>query len=139
METCRAEEIVADRLLERISCGDKLYMPHFAVGRAIYLMRNWGKIPAQVPVHYNASGTIDRWGNKRELLVIMALGWVIYAGMATIFQFPSAWNTSVHITAKSKERVYGILKNILDTLQLLIAAVFSFFVVNSSLSNALSI
>lgn len=107
------------------------------LGSAIYLMLNWGKISDQVPVHYNASGTIDRWGNKSELLIFLALGWIIYLAMATITRFPSAWNTGIHVTSENKERVYKILRAMFDTLQLLISAVFSFLIIDFSLSNTL--
>lgn len=109
------------------------------LGSAIYLMLNWGEIPEQIPAHYNASGIIDRWGSKRELLILLALGWIIYFGMAIIIRFPSVWNTGVHVTAENKERVYKILRAMLDTLQLLISAVFSFLIINSSLSNTLPV
>lgn len=99
----------------------------FPLGSAIYLMLNWDKISDQVPVHYNASATIDRWGSKRESLILSALDWIIYLGTATITWFPSAWSTGVHVTAKNKEHVYKILRAMLDTLQLLILAVFSFY------------
>lgn len=109
------------------------------LGSTLYLILNWAEIPNQVPAHYNASGIIDRWGNKSELFLLPALGWLIYLGMATIARFPSIWNTGIHVTGENKERVYNILRTMLDTLQLLISAVFSFLIINSSLSNALPV
>ncbi len=82
----------------------------FLLGSAIYLMLNWDEISDQVSAHYNASSTIDRWGSKSELLILLALGWIIYLGMATITRFPSAWSAVVHVTAENKEQVYKILR-----------------------------
>ncbi|WP_397358548.1 DUF1648 domain-containing protein [Oscillibacter sp.] len=53
-------------------------MPHFAVGKRDISDAELGEIDGQVPAHYNASGTIDRWGSKRESLILLALGWIIY-------------------------------------------------------------
>lgn len=47
-------------------------------GSVIYLCVNWTSIPDKVPGHYNFAGEVDRWGNKKELLFIQALAWVLY-------------------------------------------------------------
>ncbi len=38
-----------------------------------YLAFIWNNLPEQIPMHWNASGEIDRWGNKIELLFILLL------------------------------------------------------------------
>jgi len=37
----------------------------------VYLTYIWNELPKQVPMHWNASGEIDRWGDKNELLVMI--------------------------------------------------------------------
>lgn len=39
----------------------------------VYLAFIWNTLPEQIPMHWNASGEIDRWGNKIELLFILLL------------------------------------------------------------------
>lgn len=34
----------------------------------------WGRIPGQIPGHYNGAGEIDRWGSKWELLLLPVFG-----------------------------------------------------------------
>jgi uncharacterized membrane protein len=36
----------------------------------IYLYYIWSDLPAKVPVHWNMSGEIDRYGNKAELILV---------------------------------------------------------------------
>lgn len=36
----------------------------------VYLAYVWNQLPAQVPMHYNIEGEIDRYGNKSELILI---------------------------------------------------------------------
>lgn len=36
----------------------------------VYLIYLWNDLPEKVPVHWNANGEIDRWGDKAELLII---------------------------------------------------------------------
>lgn len=37
----------------------------------VYLAYIWNELPKQVPMHWNASGEIDRWGDKSELLLMI--------------------------------------------------------------------
>lgn len=39
----------------------------------VYLAVIWSRLPERVPVHWNASGEIDRWGNKLTLIVMLFL------------------------------------------------------------------
>lgn len=36
----------------------------------LYLAYVWNKLPAQVPLHYNIRGEVDRYGDKSELILI---------------------------------------------------------------------
>ena len=38
----------------------------------------WGRIPDQIPGHYNGAGEIDRWGSKFELLILPVVGVFMY-------------------------------------------------------------
>lgn len=37
----------------------------------VYLAYIWNELPKEVPMHWNVSGKIDRWGDKSELLVMI--------------------------------------------------------------------
>ena len=37
----------------------------------VYLAYIWNELPKEVPMHWNASGEIDRWGNKSELFMML--------------------------------------------------------------------
>lgn len=39
----------------------------------IYLLSIWQTIPAKVPMHYNLEGEADRYGNKTELVLMLAI------------------------------------------------------------------
>lgn len=38
----------------------------------------WGRIPKQIPGHYNAAGEIDRWGSKWELFLLPVFSVILY-------------------------------------------------------------
>ena len=37
----------------------------------VYLAYIWNELPKEVPMHWNASGEIDRWGDKSELFMMI--------------------------------------------------------------------
>lgn len=37
----------------------------------IYLALVWSDLPAQVPMHYNIEGEVDRYGSKNEMLIVI--------------------------------------------------------------------
>lgn len=50
----------------------KTELPHVIITSLpfIYLLYVWNKLPDQVPLHWNAAGEVDRWGDKIELWII---------------------------------------------------------------------
>lgn len=102
------------------------------VGIIVFLGVNWHTIPDKIPGHYNASGIINRWGNKGELWIVPVIAWIMYLGITALEHFPQIWNTGVEVTKENKERVYWILKNLIGTVKLIMSAVFVFLTVNSA-------
>lgn len=47
-------------------------------GMILGLVLFWGRIPDQIPGHYNGAGEIDRWGSKWELLILPVSGVLMY-------------------------------------------------------------
>ena len=37
----------------------------------VYLIYIWNRLPEKVPMHWNGAGEIDRYGNKKELLIML--------------------------------------------------------------------
>ena len=108
-------------------------------GIIIYLGMNWNNISDQIPGHYNAVGEVDRWGKKGELLILPIIGWILYLGLTAAEHFPQIWNTGVAVTEENQEQVYRILKNMIGTIKLLMAAVFVFLSVNSASAKKLPV
>ncbi|WP_312024042.1 DUF1648 domain-containing protein, partial [Lysinibacillus sp. D4A3_S15] len=39
-----------------------------------YIAVMWGKLPDEIPVHFNGMGEVDRWGSKIELIILPFIG-----------------------------------------------------------------
>lgn len=106
---------------------------------AVFLVLYWGRIPAQVPMHYNAAGEIDRWGDRSSLLILPVISWLLYGLLTVAEQFPGAWNTGVKITEENRERVYPLLGHLLSTLKLLVVAMFTWIILWCALARPLPV
>ena len=107
------------------------------VGISIYLMVRWNSLPDQVPGHYNAQGTVDRWGSKGELLTLPIVSFILYIGITVLEKYPAIWNTGVKVTEENKERVYRALKSMIGTSKLTVVLCFGFLQINSMNGTAL--
>lgn len=120
-----------DKLMNRLSLL-------VLVGSVVFLAGYWKQIPAEVPMHYNAAGEIDRWGSKAELLILPVIAWLLYGLLTVVEQFPSAWNTGVKVTAENRKQVYALLGHMLSTLKLLVMVMFAWITLWCALARPLS-
>ncbi len=61
-------------------------------GGLIYLLYNWDNIPPAVPVHFNAYGGIDEFGDKTSIFTIVILEAILVGTIfATVF-LPKFWD-----------------------------------------------
>jgi len=109
------------------------------IGVFIYLVIAWPNIPTEVPGHYNAVGEVDRITKKDSLIVLPIVTLIMYIGLSILIKFPQAWNTGVRVTEENRERVYRILKNMLNTTKLLVVLGFTYITVNSIMAKPLHI
>ncbi|WP_346663000.1 DUF1648 domain-containing protein [uncultured Merdimonas sp.] len=121
---------IADKILQ-ILCIVLL------AGTTFYLLAGWGTFPDKLPMHFGASGQIDKWGGKGILIFMLVMQWGLYLLCTGVEQIPQIWNTGVKVTAENRERVYRILKYMLETLKLAIEMIFTFLFVCITLARPL--
>lgn len=102
------------------------------VGTTLYLIISWGSLPDTIPMHYDLSGEIDRWGSKGELIFLPVMMWIIYLGITLMQRFPQIWNTGVTVTPENRERVYRTLKYMVESLKLIVVVDFSLLTIFSA-------
>ena len=96
------------------------------IGVSLYIFIRWSSIPDKIPMHYNFAGEIDRWGEKGELLFLIAIAWGIWLLITVTERFPKFWNTGVEVTEKNREHVYRTLKYMVKTMKLIIVIIFTY-------------
>ncbi|WP_033543767.1 DUF1648 domain-containing protein [Planococcus sp. CAU13] len=58
----------------------------------IYLIVQFPVLPEQVPAHYDATGSVDRWGSKMEMLILPAVGIGLWILMTILERHPHLLN-----------------------------------------------
>jgi uncharacterized membrane protein len=98
----------------------------------IFLVIIWGltlytflKLPATVPIHFNASGEADNYGSKVTLLFLPALSTLLYIGLTQLNKYPHIFNYIVAITEDNARRQYTLATRTLRFIKLAILLVFS--------------
>ncbi|WP_326839090.1 DUF1648 domain-containing protein [Clostridium aromativorans] len=86
----------------------------------------------------NAAGKVDKITDKNSLIVLLAVGWIIFIGLSVVEKFLQIWNTGVQVTEQNKEKVYRILKTMIGTIKLLMVSVFSYLTLHSTTGEKLS-
>ena len=128
----KIKSTLSDRIKNVVSCFLILMV-------CLYLAVSWGNIPDKIPGHYNFAGTVDRWGDKSELLVQLVVMAALFVLMTVLERFPRFWNTGVEITKENKDRIYGLLKHMITSLKLVIVLVFTYITLYSTKAQPLSV
>ena len=90
------------------------------------LLLNWSQMPAQVPMHYNAAGEIDRFGSKWELLMVPIMEIVIYLLLQLSINHPNFWNIPFEVSEEKKPQVYACMALMLEKLRLICLCWFAY-------------
>nr|WP_240523878.1 DUF1648 domain-containing protein [Bacillus cereus] len=105
-------------------------------GSIIFLIIIWGRLPEEVPAHYNAYGAVDRWGSKWELLLLPGIGAFILLFIQTLEKFPEVHNHPQRLNESNAEQFYLNSRKMLNQLKnvcLLIFALIQFETISIAL------
>ncbi len=91
-------------------------------GLTIY---TYAKLPTTIPIHFNASGQADNYGDKTTLLFLPALATVLYFGLTILNNYPHIFNYMTPITEKNAQKQYSIATRLLRFIKLAILLIFS--------------
>ncbi|WP_203332893.1 DUF1648 domain-containing protein [Planococcus beigongshangi] len=83
----------------------------------IYLIIEFPGLPDRVPGHYDASGTVDRWGSKMELLILPIVAIGLWIMMTAVEKFPHTFNymnmreDNIEAQYRNGQLMINVLKN----------------------------
>ena len=90
-------------------------------GFAIY---SFVKLPTTIPIHYNAAGKADDFGNKTSLFLLPAIGTILYFSLTVLNMYPQKFNYLTQITGDNAKKQYTITTKMIRHLKLIILLIF---------------
>lgn len=107
-------------------------------GTVLFLILKWKSLPEEIPMHYNGAGEIDGYGAKWTVWITPVIMILMYQFLYLIERHPNWWNTGVNITKGNSERVYGVLKNMIVSLKLVVMLIFGYISISGTTGENLS-
>ena len=97
----------------------------------VFLIYVWNTLPNEVPAHYNASGEVDRWGSKYELLILPIIGALMAVLMQFIEKFPELHNYPERLNANNVKEFYLLSRKMANSIKNITLFIFALMLVQS--------
>lgn len=81
-------------------------------------------MPSVVPIHFDATGRPDGFGSKFALLILPALGTLVFFGIGKLNKYPHVFNYATKITEANAHRQYSIAVRMLRMLKVTLVFLF---------------
>ncbi|MER2029901.1 MAG: DUF1648 domain-containing protein [Solibacillus sp.] len=94
----------------------------------IVLFMNWRELPNEVPVHFDGSGNVDRWGSKWELLILPGIGIAMHFFLKIFEKFPETHNYPARINESNAEVFYRNSRQTLNYMRNILNILFAYIV-----------
>jgi uncharacterized membrane protein len=90
----------------------------------VYLYIVWSNLPSIIPIHFNISGTPDRFGNKSSVFLLPIIGSIMHILLVVLSKMPHCFNYPVSVTENSAEALYKIGKQLILLLDMELSLMF---------------
>lgn len=105
------------RVLHRLAWG------LLAAGVVLLVVR-YPSLPERVPLHYDATGTPDRWGSPAATWWLLALWLGVQVLLSLLARAPHVHNYPVTVTEENAPRLYRVSQEMLVHLSVATAVIF---------------
>lgn len=85
---------------------------------------NYQNLPDIIPIHYNAVGKADGYGDKWMIFTLPLIATILFIGLSILNRYPHMFNYPVKITADNAMKQYGIATRMMRYLKLMIVLIF---------------
>lgn len=90
-----------------------------------WLLLQYPALPQVVPTHFDASGTADAWGDKSNVLLLIAVFLALSVGIAWLSTKPRVFNYPMRVTPSNAQPVYREGERMLVWLLVPMSALFA--------------
>jgi uncharacterized membrane protein len=110
-----------DRMLE---------MAGWVVLGVLWLLSIWSffNLPDTIPIHFNASGQADGYGEKDTIFFLPAIATIISIGITILSRYPHLFNFPFELTPENTERQYSNALKMVRFMKISLALIFTIIV-----------
>jgi len=83
-------------------------------------------LPMTIPIHFNAAGKANDFGNKATLFILPVLGTLIYIGLTQLNKYPHIFNYIPKITTENAPKQYALATRMIRFVKLAVLLIFTF-------------
>ena len=91
-----------------------------------YIILAWGKLPDEIPGHFNGMGEVDRWGSKIELFILPFIGLFLWIVMGLLEKAPHMHNYPSRLNESNVKAFYLNSRKILNQVKNICLILFAF-------------
>lgn len=120
-----------------------LYLEYLTIGLMIssivYAVIYYGSLPEKIPMHFNLSGKVTRYGGKESIWALNIIGLLTIYGGFYLNRFPHIFNYPQKITPENAKKFYTDATRMIRYLNLCLAILFSvinFEIINIALDSS---
>ena len=88
----------------------------------------WHVLPRQVPMHFDARGAVDAYGDKSTLLILAGVTAGLYVLLTVVSFFPQYFNYPAKVTPENRGRMQGIATAMIGWMKAEFTWLFSYIV-----------
>ena len=92
----------------------------------VYTYLSYSELPDQIPIHYNAKGEVNSYGDKSIIWLLPISSILNYILLTVLSRYPHTFNYTVKITEKNAESQYAIAIEMMVLLKLSIVLFFGY-------------
>ena len=85
----------------------------------------WPTLPSLVPSHFDISGAVDAWSDKKVILIFPIVSIILYAGLTILSRYPHIFNYAWPITEQNAQRQYQLARSLLVWLKVEVIVLFT--------------
>jgi uncharacterized membrane protein len=94
----------------------------------VLILSSYANLPDIIPIHYNAAGQADSFGEKGNILTLPILATVLFIGLTILNKFPHVFNYPTKITADNAVGNYTNATRLIRYLKFIIVIIFGLIV-----------
>ncbi|MFJ7733249.1 DUF1648 domain-containing protein [Lysinibacillus sp. NPDC097231] len=91
----------------------------------LYIIVMWGKLPEEIPAHFNSAGEVNRWGSKMELFILPFIGIFLWILMGLLEKAPHMHNYPARLNENNVEAFYLNSRKILNQVKNICLLIFA--------------